>query len=690
MSLEDIVGAGACEACRGRITRCSTERPLCQECRRRRSPCHYVAPHLGRPVPKRKHDEMRLPHDINLEHIFVHLHSQPADVANEIFNRIRSGTDLSGLLRFIEYGNLRQQLMLVPNTSYQFTAPYLADMMPLFEGPYNPYMHSKLYTALLAESKAAPHGPEAKQQIRDAVYHIPYPGARIYDNRISPQSLKPHRWTLVSADDVFLTRLLEGYFLYEFPLWPCFHKDHFLDDMTTMKNDYCSPFLVSAILTAACHGLSSLKRRSEFWNPRTTSYQFMAETRRLWELEQARNTRSIATVQGATILGRICFANGMDTMGWTIWSQALAMADQLQLFSAAANHGDEKARISRTITAWGIFSQQSYSCFYLMKPPLARRPPDDTLPDFQHAASFFGEIWVKYPLAQHLVPIHLGQTYLALIRLRIIMNDIAGKALPADNGRSSLGLDQAVRYHTMLFTWFTALPEPLQPHNAAMPNQLLLHMQYHNLVTMTFLPFLESEASYNGPDNGVTFQNYAGFSPANLISSSKASLQTLLHLFYHRHGFEAYYIFLLQVLVQLGFDALARLRNPEVKQQILSPLMKATRATLILCAKGLRDQGHNFFLSELVFRILRDKMHPVDVRLLKDWAHIKDEDEREHLMMEHVHGEYPVNVESITDDPTNQRLHRLLTSMGDLKLPDERTEALRDPRQSRTWRSIVF
>jgi hypothetical protein len=161
-------------------------------------------------------------------------------------------------------------------------------------------------------------------------------------------------------------------------------------------------------------------------------------------------------------------------------------------------------------------------------------------------------------------------------------------------------------------------------------------------------------------------------------------------MFYHRHGFEDYYIFLLQVLVQLGFDSLERLRTPEAQQQHFPAVMKATRATLILCAKGLRDQGRNFYLSELVFRILRDKMNPVDVKLLKDWAQIKDEEKRERLMAEHVYGEYPVNVEGITSDPTERRLHRLLASMGDLKLPNDTVEPSKDERASRTWRSIVF
>ncbi|KAI4622139.1 hypothetical protein J4E83_004879 [Alternaria metachromatica] len=489
LSLQRIVGAGACEACRGRITKPAV-RPVAASASARRY-------HGQVQVHAHHHPQHAL-----LRHIFAHLRSQPWHVAQDILTQLRRGTDERTLLRFLEYGSLRVQLKLVPDTTYQFTAPYLADMMPLFDGADNPYLASRLYKALSNET--AHHGTDIQEQTDSAIYHVPYPGTRMYDPRMSPDTLRPSKWTSISDDDVFLTRLLEGYFLYEFPLWPCFHKDHFLDDMTAGRTDY------------------------------------------------------------------------------------------------------------------------------------------------------------------------------------------SGKALPEDDGDNNLDIEQAGRYHSMLVQWFHDLPEPLQPQNAAMPTQLLLHMQFHNLVTMTFQPFLEREKALNWPNNSGAFQKYTGFSPAQLYAASKASLQTLLHMFFHRHGFEAYYIFLLQVLVQLGFDSIERLRTPEAQQEHFPAIMKATRATLILCAKGLRDQGHNFFLSELVFRILRDKMNPVDVKLLKDWAHIKDEDDREKSMMEHVYGEYPVNVESITSDPTEQRLNRLLQTMADLKLPNDTTEPTQQDRASRTWRSIVF
>jgi hypothetical protein len=195
-----------------------------------------------------------------LEHTFAHLRSQPLHVAQELLGQLRRGTDVHTVLRFIEYGSLRLQLMLVPDTTYQFTSPYLADMMPLFDGTDNPYLTSRLYKALSQE--APHHGIDIQEQTLQAIYHMPYPGASMYDPRMSPDLLKPSKWTSKNDDDVFLTRLLEGYFLYEFPLWPCFHKDHFLDDMTAGRADYCSPLLVSAILTAACVSVDPLSLRS--------------------------------------------------------------------------------------------------------------------------------------------------------------------------------------------------------------------------------------------------------------------------------------------------------------------------------------------------------------------------------------------------------------------------------------------
>ncbi|KAL6706053.1 hypothetical protein ACN47E_006155 [Coniothyrium glycines] len=50
LTLDDIVGVGACDACRGRITKCSIDRPKCSECIKRGSDCNYSPPKLRQSV----------------------------------------------------------------------------------------------------------------------------------------------------------------------------------------------------------------------------------------------------------------------------------------------------------------------------------------------------------------------------------------------------------------------------------------------------------------------------------------------------------------------------------------------------------------------------------------------------------------------------------------------------------------
>ena len=185
------------------------------------------------------------------EEVYRLLQTQPQEVTSAIFRRIRQGADVHNVLRFFHYGDLRLQLSLVPNASSRFLSPYLADMMPLFRGPDNSYLDSKLYRFLMASD--TDKDPNASMPASEQNYHIPY-GARLHDSRFYSRSLVPSRWTSISSDDRFLRRLLEVYFLYEFPFWPCFHKDSFLDDMVSGSKDCCSPFLVNVILTAGCVG----------------------------------------------------------------------------------------------------------------------------------------------------------------------------------------------------------------------------------------------------------------------------------------------------------------------------------------------------------------------------------------------------------------------------------------------------
>jgi hypothetical protein len=74
-------------------------------------------------------------------------------------------------------------------------------------------------------------------------------------------------------------------------------------------------------------------------------------------------------------------------------------------------------------------------------------------------------------------------------------------------------------------------------------------------------------------------------------------------------------MFLLQVFVQLAFDALQERSAPESHRKLSPAAWKATRVTLILCAKGMRDQARNLYRARRVFRFLSSKMDREDVAI---------------------------------------------------------------------------
>lgn len=95
--------------------------------------------------------------------------------------------------------------------------------------------------------------------------------------------------------------------------------------------------------------------RAEFWNPRALSYRFLAEAKRLWELE--RDVDRITTVQAALLLNHVYNMSGADKLGWDYTIQAVRMAQRLNLFKAS-NDPKGSMKDARDFTAWVVFSWQ--------------------------------------------------------------------------------------------------------------------------------------------------------------------------------------------------------------------------------------------------------------------------------------------------------------------------------------------
>ena len=96
--------------------------------------------------------------------------------------------------------------------------------------------------------------------------------------------------------------------------------------------------------------------RAEHWNPLNLGYQFLAEAKRLWDLEQRMS--KVTTIQAALFLNGISNLDCADAVGWQYASRAVDMAHKLQLFTPSPKDMSVEMRIAREFTAWTLFCWQ--------------------------------------------------------------------------------------------------------------------------------------------------------------------------------------------------------------------------------------------------------------------------------------------------------------------------------------------
>ncbi|KAM0233823.1 hypothetical protein ACHAP5_010255 [Fusarium lateritium] len=221
---------------------------------------------------------------------------------------------------------------------------------------------------------------------------------------------------------------MQTYLLHTWPVFTHFHKDLFLLDLRAGRRHFCSSLLLNVILAAACHVAPELSRRSEYWDPTNYGYLFLAETRRLLEIEGGRDR--LTTIQALLVLNQTINEQAMDEVSHGYLIQAVDMAKRMGLLGPVAS------------------------------PPCA---------DWRVA----------------LVATQFPATYHAQLKFRVILRDLAS-VIASQGPDERLSLHPRARFYARLASWYDKLPAPLQAENAALPSQLGVHFQYWAVITSLF------------------------------------------------------------------------------------------------------------------------------------------------------------------------------------------------------------
>lgn len=146
-----------------------------------------------------------------------------------------------------------------------------------------------------------------------------------------------------------------------------------------------------------------------------------------------------------------------------------------------------------------------------------------------------------------------------------------------------------------------------------------------------------------------------------VLSDAKIKMETLIRLYYQRHGFESYDIFIIILLAFMGFMHAKNLENSEMAD------LESRRSTVVLVLKGLGDQSINCYVAKVVLRLLKGSIGSENSFLLKEVDTVEEGGEEERAMDEQVNSSWPIDLEWIDVDPEKNRLDNIIRKTKELE-----------------------
>ncbi|EGS18031.1 uncharacterized protein CTHT_0060450 [Thermochaetoides thermophila DSM 1495] len=704
----------ACGACRKRKSKCDGTRPTCLVCREKGTPCEYDTnvSETHAQALKRKYQELQT-QKAALEQVYSLLQTRPEEEARAVYRRIRLGEDPTSVLRHAQYGDVVMQHALEPQSNFRYEFPYLREMPPFLVWEGNPYLRAEIHDWEWRASVSGSEGSPLPQRQRALLllpgtttgtgddvasprstssgtsetlsagsltsdrrepYLKPYHTARVVHPWLD--SVKPSMWTGVSDDDVLMRKLLHDYILFDWDWFTMFHKDYFLEDMAQGRRRFCSSLLVNAVLCMGSYCHRGLRSCAEHWNPKSFCYQFLAEARRLFDIDAEEERpvrlpdeqdadwhrrlveweqRRLCTIQAAILINLIQNINGADKIGWRVTVRALELAREIKLFDEPPEYYGPEMVIVRTYTAWACYCWQSLSTFFYLRPPLIKDPPKALLPDPIENPQWYGELWIAYPGSTHRFPTYHGLSFKAKCEFWRIITEIGSIMFAGDRSPIVMPLKQTLHYVNRLRDWLHGLPEPLSPSKIVFPQHLKLHLGYYYMLIEVISPIIGCTEVDGVPLNPT---------PYDLYLEAVNCHETLIRIHYLRHGFEGFDTFMLHFL---GFNNHLAIRAVETSQG--SSYLEPRRSSVILFAKGIHEFSQALFIAKAILKLQVGRMQASEAELLRRELEIEPEEVAYGPMEQTVQSDWPeydVGVEAKAERVKEGKT--LATSLAELSL----------------------
>ncbi|OLN86767.1 Nitrogen assimilation transcription factor nirA 1 [Colletotrichum chlorophyti] len=475
----------ACDGCRNRKCRCDGSRPSCKTCLRLQLQCVYDADIRGETT-----DAQQSRHEIL--HV---LRTAPEAEALGLLRRLRASRSPLFALASLQGSMSRQYQPSAIQTARSESPPTssalefeLSARHSLLYPRVLPIDTTKIKLAPLTPSAGATYGPTGlllpSQTSRADSMAESYCDARLEELDIT-------HWTTVAIENRTASRIISTYLQSNHPVWGFFHADLFVRDLVTKGIDFCSPFLVNALLLYACQTYGAI-------DPQVPSFKgpFARATELLWRAERPKD--SVLNLAAILMFSLSCHTTDCGVSLAELLGDGRRMAERLELFgepdtsevlSSFSNLSDDWKRATAHV-AWGSYGWMTINMNYTSVMTPIDFPPPFPIPGSSIKNPETNEPGVQWVTDQ--LPSYYGKTFTSLCGLWVILQEIG---TVCRRGEDSDDIPPAFveKKFQQLLHWADHLGERMAPDDRNPDPVIVFHMFFHCAVLDLFLPFYNSQ-----------------------------------------------------------------------------------------------------------------------------------------------------------------------------------------------------
>lgn len=356
----------------------------------------------------------------------------------------------------------------------------------------------------------------------------PEPGAAWENPELCDERLKHIKilnWTQVPISDELAARLIAFYLVVDHPVLGLFDADLFLGDLVAHKTEFCCPLLLTAVLSFACQGYSSIDADTA-----ALSYAFFNEAQRLHGEESTGNPQyqfAIPNIAATQLLSLAATCHGRNELALKYMVEGIELAHENGLLAvgkkfSARNWLDDHVDYVKAAshTAWGTFCRatllgMNYQNCYI---------------DIASWLPIPGTAIVRYDGESEPfeLPAYMGHSFTELCKLTPLINEMLHEYYDSGDGvapsnRASFAFAQGL--YGRLLDWADALPVAMargddMPHHAA-----IVHIYFHTAVLDLFRPF-----PYQRPETPFRLTSFFPADNPTPEGVCNASVNQLKHL----------------------------------------------------------------------------------------------------------------------------------------------------------------